>query len=266
MSNKLYLRIFLILLVLFIIPLLIVFTYKIKTGKVQETIAKLMIPKKRAIKESKENSSSENVIVVILNENHKETKQQDPIIVVLNENSEEITPDGIIEDMETEKNVTEQQNEENTESNVASNANEKKPETEPATEPATEPETNKNVNHENTYEKNPYYIKVNYTSNVVTVYKVDENGNYTLPYKAFICSTGTATPTSGEYKLDYKYRWLALFGDVYGQYCTRIVGNILFHSVPYLEKENNGSLEYWEYDKLRRGCIYGLYKVNCRRR
>lgn len=106
-----------------------------------------------------------------------------------------------------------------------------------------------------------YYIKVNYLENVVTVYTKDINGNYTIPYKAFTCSTGTATPTSGTYKTDYKYRWLGLFGNVYGQYCTRIVGNILFHSVPYLEKGNEGSLEYWEYDKLRNISICWLYKT-----
>lgn len=46
---------------------------------------------------------------------------------------------------------------------------------------------------------------------------------------------------------------------VYGQYCTQITGNILFHSVPYLSRGNNASLEYWAYDKLgttaSAGCI-----------
>ena len=40
----------------------------------------------------------------------------------------------------------------------------------------------------------PYYIKVNYGANVVTVYSLDENNNYTVPVKAMVCSTGTATP------------------------------------------------------------------------
>lgn len=42
----------------------------------------------------------------------------------------------------------------------------------------------------------PYYIKVNVAANTITVYSKDENGNYTIPHKAFICSTGTATPHS----------------------------------------------------------------------
>lgn len=48
-------------------------------------------------------------------------------------------------------------------------------------------------------------------------------------------------------------------GEVYGQYCTRIVGNILFHSVPYKTKEDPSSLKYEEYDKLGQtasaGCV-----------
>lgn len=99
-----------------------------------------------------------------------------------------------------------------------------------------------------------YYIKVNYSANVVTIYGADGS-----PLKAMVCSCGTATPKGGRYNLDYKYRWLALYGGVHGQYCTRITGNILFHSVPYLQSGNPGSLEYWEYDKLgtsaSAGCI-----------
>lgn len=103
-----------------------------------------------------------------------------------------------------------------------------------------------------------YYIRVNYGANCVNIYTKDDNGNYTKPYKAMICSTGTATPTSGTYKISYKYRWLRLFGNVYGQYSTRIVKNILFHSVPYYEQRAD-TLEWDEYDKLgttaSAGCI-----------
>ena len=104
-----------------------------------------------------------------------------------------------------------------------------------------------------------YYIKINYTANVVTIYSKDENNNYTIPYKAMVCSCGTSTPTSGVYTVSTKYRWLKLYGGVYGQYASRIVNSILFHSVPYLKMNDNGSLEYWEYDKLGQtasaGCV-----------
>lgn len=109
-----------------------------------------------------------------------------------------------------------------------------------------------------TAEKKAYYFKVNLAANTVTVYDKDENGKYTEPIKAMICSTGKATPKSGVYKISYKYRWLALFGNVYGQYAVRIHGNILFHSVPYTDTYPD-TLEYEEYDKLgtsaSAGCI-----------
>ena len=106
--------------------------------------------------------------------------------------------------------------------------------------------------------KNKYYIKVNYNAQVVNIYTYDKKGKYTVPVKAFVCSTGTETPTSGVYKIPAKIEWCFMFGDVYAHYCTQIVGNILFHSVPYLEKRND-TLEYWAYDllgtKASMGCI-----------
>ena len=105
-----------------------------------------------------------------------------------------------------------------------------------------------------------YYIKVNCKSQTVNVYEKDENNKYSKPVKVMLCSTGVQTPKTGVYKItSFKQEWLGLQGNVYGQYCTQIVGNILFHSVPYIEKNNPSSLEYWEYDKLGEeaslGCI-----------
>lgn len=104
----------------------------------------------------------------------------------------------------------------------------------------------------------PYYIKINNQANVVTIYKKDSNGEYTVPIKAMICSVGTATPSSGVYSISDKYTWRLLQGNVYGQYACRITGHILFHSVPY-EKKDKSTLEWWEYDKLGTkaslGCI-----------
>ncbi len=107
----------------------------------------------------------------------------------------------------------------------------------------------------------PYYIIVNYSSNVVTIYKKDANNQYTIPVKAMVCSTGVSTPRSGVYKLtNARYRWRALFGGVYGQYAVKIVGNILFHSVPYV-RTDNGALEYWEYDKLGTAASAGCVRL-----
>lgn len=115
-----------------------------------------------------------------------------------------------------------------------------------------------NPEEEEKNSKETYYIKVNYGANVVTIYKKDKSGKYTVPVKAMVCSTGTATPTSGTYKMSNKYRWHQLNGGVYGQYCSRITGHILFHSVPY-KTNSPDTLKYVAYDKLgtkaSAGCI-----------
>jgi len=102
-----------------------------------------------------------------------------------------------------------------------------------------------------------YSIDINLTQNQVMIYEKDENGNYTKPYKTFVCSVGETTP-EGEFYTTDKYIWRFLFGDVYGQYATRITGHILFHSVPYY-KQDKSTLEYEEYNKLgttaSMGCI-----------
>lgn len=106
-------------------------------------------------------------------------------------------------------------------------------------------------------EKHPYSVAVNLTENIVTVYEKDEKGDYTVPVKAFLCSVGESTP-EGTFQTIEKYDWRYLFGDVWGQYATRITGHYLFHSVPYFEKDKS-TLEYEEYNKLgttaSMGCI-----------
>lgn len=107
-------------------------------------------------------------------------------------------------------------------------------------------------------DKDSYYIEVNCKEQNVIVYIADENGEYTIPIKKMICSTGKDTPQSGTFNISNKYEWRYLVGNVYGQYATRITGQILFHSVPY-KKKDKSSLEYWEYDKLgepaSKGCV-----------
>ncbi len=104
---------------------------------------------------------------------------------------------------------------------------------------------------------NPYRIRINRELNTVTVYALDKDGTYSVPLKAMVCSTGGATPV-GVFHTFNRGEWRALFGGVYGQYVTDIVGDILFHSVPYYSM-NKGDLEYLEYNKLgtkaSMGCI-----------
>lgn len=129
------------------------------------------------------------------------------------------------------------------------------------TDKVSEKELKKETVNKNEISKqstSPYFIKVNYGANVVTIYTKDESGNYTVPYKAMVCSCGKYTPKSGTYKTSDKYSWRLLVHDVYGQYATRIVKKILFHSVPYSTNQKDALL-YEEYDKLgttaSEGCI-----------
>ncbi len=100
-----------------------------------------------------------------------------------------------------------------------------------------------------------YHIYVSRTDQKVAVYETT-TGTEVLT-QAFVCSTGSATPV-GTFRTSDQYRWRLLFGDVYGQYATRITGHILFHSVPYLEQSQD-TLEWEEYNKLgtaaSAGCI-----------
>lgn len=104
----------------------------------------------------------------------------------------------------------------------------------------------------------PYFIRINRALNTVTVYALDGSGGYE-PYTAFICSTGPATPL-GTYSTFNKSRWRLLFGPCYGQYVTDIVGDILFHSVPYYT-QYEGNLEYNEYNKLGTAASMGCIRL-----
>ncbi len=111
-------------------------------------------------------------------------------------------------------------------------------------------------------QKQPYVIKVNRYYNTVTVYEQDENGEYSAPIKAMTCSVGSQARTlQGTFQLKEKYRWKLLMGDVYGQYATRIVGGILFHSVYYYENGNPASLATNEFNKLGQAASHGCIRL-----
>ena len=96
---------------------------------------------------------------------------------------------------------------------------------------------------------------VNRKTNIVNV--VDAKSGKVV--RAMYCSTGRNYSTiRGTYTTVSKMRWHALYGGVYGQYCMRIHGPYLFHSVPYYRTSKN-QLETKEYNKLGTqasdGCI-----------
>lgn len=109
----------------------------------------------------------------------------------------------------------------------------------------------------------PYLLKVNRVHNTITVYEKDAKGKYNTPVKAILCSVGKeGTQTVlGTYNTKAKYRWKELMGKVYGQYSTRIVGGILFHSVYYYENGNPATLATKEFNKLGAAASHGCIRL-----
>ena len=122
-----------------------------------------------------------------------------------------------------------------------------------------------------------YVIDVNLAYNIVTVYTRGEklsNGwdekdphddVFDLdPVIAFTCSPGIdgATPT-GRYYLQSRADWCLMIGDVYTQYATRIVDDVMFHSVPYFT-QNPGDLETDQYNILGYEASSACIRLNVR--
>lgn len=107
--------------------------------------------------------------------------------------------------------------------------------------------------------KGKYLIKINKQQNCVTIYKVNASGKY-KPVKALICSTGYATK-AGTYSMGQKMRWHTLDGPCYGQYCARIYGGVLFHSVWYTGKNDPATLSISAYNKLGTTASHGCVRL-----
>ena len=103
----------------------------------------------------------------------------------------------------------------------------------------------------------PYMIAVNRAASTVTVLALDDEGNYTKPYMAMVCSGGADTPL-GFFATPVNYDWRLLAGPSYGQYATRIWDSYLFHTVPYYSQHKD-DIEYDQFNQLGTqaslGCI-----------
>ena len=106
-----------------------------------------------------------------------------------------------------------------------------------------------------------YWLKVNEQRNVVTAYK-KVDGKW-KPWRAMLCSTGVggATPR-GTFYTQGKWNWGALMNDVYGQYCTHITGDILFHSVYYLEAYDKKSQPTSQFNALGSAASHGCIRLS----
>lgn len=106
----------------------------------------------------------------------------------------------------------------------------------------------------------PYRIMVNRQMNCVTIYTPDKEGNYTVPYKAMICSTGGENTPAGTFKLNQKYEFKELFYKSFGQYCSRIHGSILFHSSGN-NSLNKDDLNANDFNNLGLGVSHGCIRL-----
>lgn len=118
------------------------------------------------------------------------------------------------------------------------------------------------ANNKNTKYTKPFYIKVNLGAQIVTAYKYDQVNDCYDYFKDMICSTGKVSGSTpvGVFAIYNRYNWLKLVGNVYGQYCVRFNGQILFHSMPYLSK-NPSSLKWDEYNKIGMPASLGCVRL-----
>lgn len=110
-----------------------------------------------------------------------------------------------------------------------------------------------------------YWLKVNTKCNVVNVYKM-QDGKW-KPFKVMVCSCGLGTnrdntTPKGTYKLKYKWRWLSLVANQYGQYCSQITGDYLFHSVPYSKYGKHSTQFTKQFNKLGKKASHGCVRLS----
>ena len=106
----------------------------------------------------------------------------------------------------------------------------------------------------------PYHIKVNRSQNCVTVYAQEGPNKYAIPVVAFLCSTGGSKTPLGTFTMSTQYRWHQLYGAA-GQYCSRITGHILFHSVPYSRMGDIYSLMPGQFNRLGSNASAGCVRL-----
>lgn len=118
------------------------------------------------------------------------------------------------------------------------------------------------------YPEYPYFIEVDKTNQIITIYTTSSSGKYDKVVRYMLCSTSQDASKfpEGYWKLKEDrctaqniWRNMKSHGTpLYAQYATQITGDYLFHSVPYTDTKNN-ALDTTRYSKLGTadsgGCI-----------
>ncbi len=110
----------------------------------------------------------------------------------------------------------------------------------------------------------PWYIRVDTYNQVVSVYALDENGEYTRLINQFMATAGKRDNYTKKLfqvlndKDRYRWKYFDTFGGGYGEYATRIYKPFLFHSMMF-EKKDHTTLMIETYNELTfpdsHGCI-----------
>ena len=111
----------------------------------------------------------------------------------------------------------------------------------------------------------PFAMTVDVRNQVTTVYGRDENGEYTIPVRRMICSTGTkANPSDvGDWVLNGRHaKWCVFpkWGNSYARYWTRINASIAFHSVIYTAVSLD-AMKTSSYKKLGQRASHGCIRL-----
>ena len=111
----------------------------------------------------------------------------------------------------------------------------------------------------------PFHIVVDVANQVTSVYGRDENGEYTVPVRQMLCSTGMkATPSDvGDWVLNGRHSTWCIFpkwGNSYARYWTRINGSIAFHS-PIYTAVSNSAMKISSYKKLGQRASHGCIRL-----
>ena len=103
-----------------------------------------------------------------------------------------------------------------------------------------------------------YMIKINTLQNYLAVYAKDEDGNYTVPFKTMVCSTGSTaeyTPV-GMYTLKDRYSWRTMASGMYAKYSVKVEGGMMIQSVPSFSPED-GDINPESFNQLGKAVTMG---------
>lgn len=112
----------------------------------------------------------------------------------------------------------------------------------------------------------PFHIVVDVANQVTSVYGRDENGEYTVPVRQMLCSTGMkATPSDvGDWVLNGRHATWCIFpkwGNSYARYWTRINSSIAFHS-PIYTAVSNTAMKISSYNMLGQRASHGCIRLS----